>query len=598
MIHKPDLPDEEIIICLQTEYELRIVEVDFLPLGFGLNTAVYRAIADNKSAYFCKLRRDVFDFSSVELSKFLSEQGIAQIIPPIETKVGQLGARVREYNLFLYPFIEGKNGYEVELKDFQWADLGRALRRIQTTIIPPAILKNIQKETYTSKWREKCKQFLARLDIESFDDPVMIELTILLRSKNLMILNLIKGAERLAPIVAARNQEHVLCHSDLHPGNLLIGENGNIYIVDWDYPILSPKERDLMYIGGGFGFLGHTEMEQGTLFYSGYGEHQINPVTLPYYRLERSIIAIVVACEHILSSEQDNQTRAQIFGYLKYYFRPNGAIETALKSYERSISIEWSIPKKIQRKRLSVSTIISFAILLLAWQVTTSLSHLPSFILPSPMDVWSRLVRALLDGTLLANSITTLAEVVLGLGIGSLIATVTGYFMAKSRLLDNLLSPFLVVSQAVPFVAVAPLLIIWFGSGIFSKILICSLIVFFPILINTVVGIRAVPIALYDLMRSMRATPFQILVIIELPAALPIFLSGLRIGATLSVIGAVVGEFLGANRGLGFLVNMGRGQFDTPLVYASVLVLILMALGLYGSVAWIERLALQKYTRK
>jgi NitT/TauT family transport system permease protein len=133
--------------------------------------------------------------------------------------------------------------------------------------------------------------------------------------------------------------------------------------------------------------------------------------------------------------------------------------------------------------------------------------------------------------------------------------------LARFRTLESLLSPYLVASQAIPLVAIAPLLVIWFGPRhLASKILICSLIVFFPVLINTIVGLRAVPDNLRDLMHSMRATPLQILRHLEIPAALPVFLGGLRIGATLSVIGAVVGEFVGADRGLGFLINVGRGQ--------------------------------------
>jgi NitT/TauT family transport system permease protein len=137
-------------------------------------------------------------------------------------------------------------------------------------------------------------------------------------------------------------------------------------------------------------------------------------------------------------------------------------------------------------------------------------------------------------------------------------------------------------------VAIAPLLVIWFGPGIFSKILICSLTVFFPVLINTVVGLREVPQDLRDLMRSLKASRVQTLTKLEIPAALPIFLGGLRVGATLSVIGAVIGELVGADRGLGFLINVGRGQYDTALVFVAVITLAVIAMSLYGLVLLIE----------
>jgi NitT/TauT family transport system permease protein len=133
------------------------------------------------------------------------------------------------------------------------------------------------------------------------------------------------------------------------------------------------------------------------------------------------------------------------------------------------------------------------------------------------------------------------------------------------------------------------LLVIWFGPGMFSKFLICALIVFFPVLVNTVVGVRAVPSVLYELMRSLRATRGQILLKLEIPAALPIFLGGLRVGATLSVIGAVVGELVGSDSGLGYLVNVGRGQYDTALVFVAIFTLIFLALVLYGFVALLEK---------
>ncbi len=225
----------------------------------------------------------------------------------------------------------------------------------------------------------------------------------------------------------------------------------------------------------------------------------------------------------------------------------------------------------------------------LVWELFTHWSGLPPFILPSPLAVAERLVRALGDGSLLRHTSVTLLEVLLGLLAGTISAIGVGYAIAKSAVFEQVASPFLVASQAVPIVAIAPLLMIWFGQGIFSKVLICGLIVFFPVLVNTVVGLRAVPRSLSELMYSLRASRAQLLFYLEIPAALPIFLGGLRIGATLAVIGAIVGEFVGADQGLGFLINVGRGQFDTGLVFVAVFTLIGLALSLYGLVILLEK---------
>lgn len=251
----------------------------------------------------------------------------------------------------------------------------------------------------------------------------------------------------------------------------------------------------------------------------------------------------------------------------KRHFRING------------ISRAWTIP-------------ISLAAFILLWGGISRWTQLPSFMLPSPASVWMRFVRTWLDGSLVHHTGVTLGEVLSGLFLGMVVATALGYILAKSPLLERMLEPYIVASQAIPTVAIAPLLIIWFGPGKLSKVLISALIVFFPILINTILGIRSVSEDLYDLMKSLKATPLQVLKTLELPAALPVVLGGLKIGATLSVIGAVVGEFIGSDEGLGFLINVGRGLYDTPLVFVAVFTLVFLALALYGSVLIIERTVL------
>jgi NitT/TauT family transport system permease protein len=231
---------------------------------------------------------------------------------------------------------------------------------------------------------------------------------------------------------------------------------------------------------------------------------------------------------------------------------------------------------------------VSVLVGILIWHLGTDISGIPAFILPPPGLVLERFSQSVSDGSLLRHSIYTLEEVLTGLALGVIGATSLGYLLAKSPAVERLLSPYVVASQSVPIVAIAPLLVIWFGPGLLSKVLICALIVFFPVLVNTIVGLRSVPDDLRDLMRSLQASRWQVFSMLEVPASLPIFLGGLRIGATLAVIGAVVGEFVGADRGLGFMVNRARGQYDTALVFVAVLALIFMALSLYGTVSLLE----------
>ncbi|NDJ62822.1 MAG: ABC transporter permease, partial [Chloroflexi bacterium] len=250
-------------------------------------------------------------------------------------------------------------------------------------------------------------------------------------------------------------------------------------------------------------------------------------------------------------------------------------------------------------RRISLRSVAPYVTLLLVlglWQLVVSLELYPTFIIPPPLAVLEKFREVLVDGRLWLHASTTLTQTLAGLGFGVTTGVALGYLIAKNRTLEALLSPIIVAFQATPVVAYAPLLILWFGSGMTSKVITSALIVFFPMLMNTVVGVRTVPAPLRELMRSLRATPWQMFTRLEVPAALPVLLSGLKVSATLAVIGAVVGEFVSANAGLGFLINVARSQFDTALVFVVMITLAAIARALYGVVGLIERRALAWHT--
>ncbi len=232
---------------------------------------------------------------------------------------------------------------------------------------------------------------------------------------------------------------------------------------------------------------------------------------------------------------------------------------------------------------LSVVTFIAL------WKAVAWLGDYPSFILPQPEEVARRFWLALVDGSLLYHAKVTLIEIAAGLSLGLISAFVLGYFLAKIPFLESYLTPLVVISQSMPIVALAPLLVLWFGFGLASKIAVCALTVFFPVLVGTIVSIRSVEQELYDLMRILMASRWQIFWLLELPAALPFLMGSLKVGVTLSVIGAVVGEFVAADRGLGFLVNLARGLFDTPLLFSALISLSVIAVTLYSAVTFLEK---------
>jgi spectinomycin phosphotransferase len=234
--------------------------------------------------------------------------------------------------LILYPFVEGRNGYEVELSDRHWRDFGAALKSLHTAVVPPVLVRRIQRETYSPQWREIARTFLERAEAEVFEDPVAAKCVAFLKIRRGEILDLIGRAERLAQTLQARSPAFVVCHSDVHAGNILIDANDDLYIVDWDNPILAPKERDLMFPGGCQGFSGHTAQEEETLFYQGYGQTQIDPIALAYYRYERIVEDIAVYCEQLLLTDEGGEDREQSFRYLASNFLPGNTIEIAYRS--------------------------------------------------------------------------------------------------------------------------------------------------------------------------------------------------------------------------------------------------------------------------
>lgn len=250
---------------------------------------------------------------------------------------------------------------------------------------------------------------------------------------------------------------------------------------------------------------------------------------------------------------------------------------------------------RLVRLRLEVLLVpVAMMALIGIWTLVGRLGDYPSFLLPTPQQVWAKFLKVAADGTLWYHTWITLLEILGGLALGLSAAVILGYVLAKSPLVERLLSPYIVASQSVPIVALAPLLIVWFGFGLTSKVLVCALTIFFPVLINTIIGLRSVEEDLVDLLRSLRASRWQTFRYLEVPAALPVLLGGLKIGVTLSVIGAVVGEFAQSDRGLGFLVNLAnRGLFDTPLMFVALFVLMTIALVLYGVVSVLEAILLR-----
>ena len=226
-------------------------------------------------AYFLKLKRGAFDEVGVALPRFLHEQGIPQVIAPRLTQAGRLWTELHDFRVILYPFIQGRSGFEVELSPRQWRDFGAALKRI------PQRCRLSYQAASTRNLHAPVPGRRAELpgagEGGGAGRALAVKVTELLKANERVILDLIQRAEKYARRLQAQSNEYVLCHADAHAGNILIDAQGALYVVDWDNPILAPKERDLMFIGGAQGFRGVTAAEEETLFYQGYGPAHIDP---------------------------------------------------------------------------------------------------------------------------------------------------------------------------------------------------------------------------------------------------------------------------------------------------------------------------------
>jgi NitT/TauT family transport system permease protein len=224
----------------------------------------------------------------------------------------------------------------------------------------------------------------------------------------------------------------------------------------------------------------------------------------------------------------------------------------------------------------------------LIWKGIKSFYELPDFLLPSPERVGRVFIETIADGSIWVHVRVTASEALLGFTLALVFATTIGYLLGKSKVLEKVFSPYLIAAHSTPIIAIAPLLVIWLGFGMSSKVAACFIIVFFPILINTMTGIREVDTQQKELMKSYSANKWQTFRKLEVPAALPFIFVGMKLGITISVVGAVVGEFVGADKGLGYLINVGKGLFDTSLIFVSIFWLVSLALILYGSVCLLE----------
>ena len=240
------------------------------------------------------------------------------------------------------------------------------------------------------------------------------------------------------------------------------------------------------------------------------------------------------------------------------------------------------------------AVVIALAGALAVWEASVDIFEVPTFLLPAPSNIWTSIVKHW--GSLLGHAWVTLIETLAGFGLSLAIGIPLAVLIVYSRIFDRVLYPILVASQAVPKVALAPILLVTLGYSIMPKIIVAFLIAFFPVVVNTVTGLASVDRDTLNLMHSMGASKMDVFLKVRFPHAVPSMIAGFKVAIALAVVGAVVGEFVGSRSGLGYYMLLATGNFDTPLVFACVVFLTLMGIILFYTVGLLE-VALARWNR-
>ena len=330
MLEPPlDAGEDEIAAQLETAYGVVAEEIAFLPAGADAAAAAFRVRARDGETYFLKLRRGRLYEAAVTVPEWLAERGYPHVVAPVRSRAGAPWVPIPPYVAILYPFVEGRSGWDATMSGDQWTRFGEALRALHTVRLPPALAGAVSRETYAGRWRRRVRAYLRRARGSAFRDPVSRDLAELLLSRAQTIGTLVERAERLAGVVAAGNRELSLCHGDLHAGNVLIDADGRLYIVDWDTLVFAPKERDLMFVGGGVGGT-WNRTDEIDRFYQGYGQVAIDRAALAYYRCERIIRDVAAYVEQIWDGGARGEDRREGLAQLASQFGPGNVVEIAL----------------------------------------------------------------------------------------------------------------------------------------------------------------------------------------------------------------------------------------------------------------------------
>ncbi len=330
MLDPSPVPDAALLACAREQFGLAATAITFLPLGYDANAWAYRLEADER--YFLKVRRGDAARPGLLAPRYVHDHNIEGVLAPLPARDGTLWARLGEFTVTLQPFVAGRDAWDSGLSDAQWVAFGELLRRTHALPVPPELAAHLVAETFTPDYLDYLPQLAARAHGPTPDDALGAELVAVWRANEATIAALRARTTALGEQLRRAEQPRVLCHADAHLGNVLVGDDGRLWLIDWDGAALAPRERDLMFVIGGIAD-GQVSPRQTELFRRGYGPVEPDATALAYYRCAWALQDIA-AFGHtaLLDDTAGEATRREALRLFAGYFEPMELMALALRS--------------------------------------------------------------------------------------------------------------------------------------------------------------------------------------------------------------------------------------------------------------------------
>jgi spectinomycin phosphotransferase len=322
--------------CLSTNYLIHATDIVLLPIGADINASIYKVKSSDQKTYFVKLKKDFFNDTHIKILELLQKAGVKELIAPLKNVESKWTCGIGDKTLIVYPFILGHDGFSRALTYAQWIELGQALRQVHEIDVPSSLKMHIRQEDFSPSSQNAVRSLYADNKDLVLDNKVALDLWKFLQENRSLVEQLVNHAEELSKKAQCQRSKFVLCHSDIHAGNILLDTKDALYIVDWDEPILAPKERDLMFIGGGVGNVWNKPFEE-ELFYQGYGQVEINWTLLAYYRFERIVVDIAEYAQELLLKSAPTNDKSEMYKHFLGMFATNGVVDIAFATANRIV---------------------------------------------------------------------------------------------------------------------------------------------------------------------------------------------------------------------------------------------------------------------